>query len=420
MADTTFSDVTGTPIVATWLNDVNNHVYKGKVLDGTSWTSVTDPTYGAVGDGVADDAPAINAAWQHIKTTGGVLYLAPKTYLCKSQLLFDVDLTAPRNYLVVGYGATITSSSAVTGHAIKVSGGFNNYGLQIEGLNFNHRNNTTVNGCIQAVATANLKIVNCTVEHHNTKSTYAGIEIGPSTPGTANTGSFWTTIKNFRTRMRSGGDGTDAAVGVRLVASANATIIEQCSFSSVVDAIQLVEDGTITGGIPNGVVIRENAFEGVSVAVKCVATPGTGSMPTGLRVIDNRVESTTTFFSMTTGGAAASNASHPPILRDNYLVSGSVTNAVVNPNNQLYSISHPRFFGISELNNEVLNASKRVTLNNTQANFEIADINGISTFDSGHLVLGTFHIWVDSSSRLRIKNGVPTSQTDGVVVGTQT
>ena len=38
----------------------------------------------------------------------------------------------------------------------------------------------------------------------------------------------------------------------------------------------------------------------------------------------------------------------------------------------------------------------------------------------GKLQLGNYYLWVDSSGRLRIKNGVPTSDTDGTVVGTQT
>jgi hypothetical protein len=36
------------------------------------------------------------------------------------------------------------------------------------------------------------------------------------------------------------------------------------------------------------------------------------------------------------------------------------------------------------------------------------------------LDMGGYILWVDSSGRLRIKNGAPTSDTDGVVVGTQT
>ena len=36
------------------------------------------------------------------------------------------------------------------------------------------------------------------------------------------------------------------------------------------------------------------------------------------------------------------------------------------------------------------------------------------------LILGGYHLWIDSSGRLRIKSGAPASDTDGVVVGTQT
>lgn len=40
-------------------------------------------------------------------------------------------------------------------------------------------------------------------------------------------------------------------------------------------------------------------------------------------------------------------------------------------------------------------------------------------WNAGHLVLGSHHIWVDGSSRLRIKAGAPTADTDGTVVGAQ-
>jgi hypothetical protein len=35
------------------------------------------------------------------------------------------------------------------------------------------------------------------------------------------------------------------------------------------------------------------------------------------------------------------------------------------------------------------------------------------------LLLGTTHLWIDGSGRLRIKSGAPTSDTDGAVVGAQ-
>ena len=40
-------------------------------------------------------------------------------------------------------------------------------------------------------------------------------------------------------------------------------------------------------------------------------------------------------------------------------------------------------------------------------------------WNTGPVRMGTFYLWVDSSGRLRIKSGAPTSDTDGTVVGTQ-
>ena len=46
--------------------------------------------------------------------------------------------------------------------------------------------------------------------------------------------------------------------------------------------------------------------------------------------------------------------------------------------------------------------------------------NSGGTWNGSHLIMGGFHLWVDSSGRLRIKFGLPSSDTDGVVVCTQT
>lgn len=43
-----------------------------------------------------------------------------------------------------------------------------------------------------------------------------------------------------------------------------------------------------------------------------------------------------------------------------------------------------------------------------------------SAWNGGNLLqLGSYRFWVDASGRLRIKNGVPTSDTDGTIVGAQ-
>lgn len=49
--------------------------------------------------------------------------------------------------------------------------------------------------------------------------------------------------------------------------------------------------------------------------------------------------------------------------------------------------------------------------------------NGENTsggWNTGHLQIGQYHLWVDSTGDLRIKSSAPTSDTDGTVVGTQT
>jgi hypothetical protein len=44
---------------------------------------------------------------------------------------------------------------------------------------------------------------------------------------------------------------------------------------------------------------------------------------------------------------------------------------------------------------------------------------GTGAWDAGHLRLGDYRLWVDSTGDLRIKNGAPTGDTDGSVVGGQ-
>lgn len=42
-----------------------------------------------------------------------------------------------------------------------------------------------------------------------------------------------------------------------------------------------------------------------------------------------------------------------------------------------------------------------------------------SAWNGNHPVMGSYHLWIDSSGRLRVKSSKPTSDTDGTVVGTQ-
>jgi hypothetical protein len=60
---------------------------------------------------------------------------------------------------------------------------------------------------------------------------------------------------------------------------------------------------------------------------------------------------------------------------------------------------------------------KNGTVNNiTMAN---EGIQGDGAYNNGHLLIGNYHLWIDSTGRLRIKSSTPSSDTDGTIVGTQ-
>ena len=205
--------------------------------------------YGAKGDGSTDDSSAFNAAWQAIKLTGGSIYVPPGTYLLNAQWLCDIDTNAPHNYEITGYGATLKAGSAVTGWAIKVLDGFNNFGLKIEGLGFDHRNNTTVNGCIQGMGTRNLRIVKCSVEASLTKAGWAAVQLQNATSGVADTGCQWTTIDGFTTRARQGANTFVAQTTATTTLTSGSTSMTVAAVTGTIQIGQTVFD---IAGIPVG------------------------------------------------------------------------------------------------------------------------------------------------------------------------
>jgi len=374
--------------------------------------------FGADSTGISDSYSAFAAAWTKIKTTGGTILIPPGTYLLNTAWTCDIDSTAPHNYLILGYGATIKSGAAVTSWAVNISGAYNNFGLTIQGLQFDQRDNTTVSGAIRGLNTNNLRINNCSVEVNNNKAGYACIELTSATLG-AGLGCLWTLIDACAIRQRTGNPATYAPIGINIVGQSNATKIVNNSFTALTNAIYFNRD-SVNGDTVNGVRIINNDFEGVTNCLLInTASPATYT-PTGCFLAFNRVESVTTFIKWS--GAAVLEQAAPLVSQSNYLTTGSVTNYIVNPNSQYTAVLENSFYQPSTANIYGSQNSFTILTEGVGSNFQISNYSGNSSWNGAHLVFGNssgYHLWVDNSGRLRIKSGAPTSTTDGTVVGTQ-
>jgi len=366
--------------------------------------------YGAVGDGVTDDSAAIQTA---IDASAEVIF-PPGTYYCNTPLTLTANLE--RNQRLSGYGATLTSGPGVTGALLTVSGGFSPYRTVVEGLAINHRGNASAGGGVRLVQTTNAVLRGLSFALHGNKAGYTAISVEPSTPGVDDTNSFWTTIEHCSFRPHSGGDGTVPDYCIRLRGAANATTIRSCNFSTGNKGVAVQTDG-VGDGVCNGLLLEGNWFEGMGTAISVEATPG-NFWPPGMRVIGNRGEALTTWASFTTGGAAANNHSQPPLFVGNYVVAGSITNYILNTTGAYLTELETSFYGDVLDQREYVNGSKKLRLG---GNLEVGNLSGTSGYSNGHVVLGAYHLWVESATgKLRLKASAPTADDDGTVVGTQT
>jgi hypothetical protein len=76
--------------------------------------------------------------------------------------------------------------------------------------------------------------------------------------------------------------------------------------------------------------------------------------------------------------------------------------------------------GFASVGGDIILAPGVGSVANVSGNVKLQDTAGNAGWNTTHLMIGIYHIWVDSSTRLRIKNSAPSSDTDGTVIGTQT
>lgn len=76
--------------------------------------------YGAIGDNIVNDKPAIQLAIDAWELTGGILIFPQGVYRCTAQLIFEA--VADKAYVIEGFGSTIVSTSGNSDNVIVFDG----------------------------------------------------------------------------------------------------------------------------------------------------------------------------------------------------------------------------------------------------------------------------------------------------------
>lgn len=297
------------------------------------FVSVKD--FGAVGDGVTDDAANVQKAIDHVETLGGNLYFPAGRYLFGSQVTIDRtdapsggNIVGERNLIISGYGAEIRTTGAITAFDVK-GGWLPNHNCLIEGFTIYHRGNTQAVGGIRMIGAG---LVTCrevsVVVSNSLPVGYAAFSMENAVPADPNTGCFWNLIDQCSVRPWTGVEG-NCTYGVKLMGAANATTLRNNTFSgSDTHVILMAHPGQTYA--PNSVNIDGNFFEGptAATAISLVSSSAPYHV-SGTRITNNRFESLNTAVSLTGTGTTVQ---LPTYMSANY-ADTSVTNYVVNASN---------------------------------------------------------------------------------------
>jgi hypothetical protein len=296
------------------------------------FVSVAD--FGAVGDGVADDAAAVQAAIDSVETLGGNLFFPPGRYLFGSQVTINrtfassgSSFVGERNLIISGYGAEIRTTGAIT--AFDVRGGWlPNHNCLIEGFTIYHRGNTQSVGGIRMIGAGRVTCREVSVVVSSSlPAGYAAFSMENLDPANPDTGCFWNLIEQCSVRPWAGAEGF-CDYGVKLMGAANATTLRDNALSgSNTHVILMTHPGQAY--VANAVNIDGNFFEGptTATAINLVGANVAGAYNvSGCRITNNRFEALNTAVALTGTG---STVQLPTYMSGNY-ADTAVTNYVVN------------------------------------------------------------------------------------------
>lgn len=148
----------------------------GNNLSNENYVNVI--THGAKGDGVTDDASAIQSALTSLSSTGGVIYFPVGTYLVKSAVLFYSN-----QILLFEHGATIKQGASINSlmrnYSTTSIGGYDGtHDSMIIGATFDGGTYTTNNTLLGFCHAKNIVVRDC--KFKNAYGTWHDLEINSS------------------------------------------------------------------------------------------------------------------------------------------------------------------------------------------------------------------------------------------------
>jgi hypothetical protein len=290
--------------------------------------------FGAVGDGAADDAAAVQAAFDAVETLGGTLYFPPGKYLFGSQVTLNRDYASSgsnfvgeRNLKISGYGAEIRTTGAIS--AFDIRGGWApNRNVTVEGFTIYHRGNTQAVAGIRMIGAGLVTINEVSVAVSSSlPAGYAAFRMENADPTNPDTGCFWNTIERCVVRPWAGAEGF-CDFGVELIGAANATTLRQNTFGGSNTHV-ILKPHAGQAYASNSVNIDGNFFEGpnTATAIEIVgANSGGVYHVSGTRITNNRFE---TLLNAVVLSGTGSTVQLPTYMSGNY-ADTAVTNYLVN------------------------------------------------------------------------------------------
>jgi hypothetical protein len=174
------------------------------------------------------------------------------------------------------------------------------------------------------------------------KANSAGVCVTQQNPADDETGSYWVNVRNSSFGINNG-PGNFLPYCILVTGAMNAMEVINNKFGNCTRVTAAIPN-PVTHGVLNNLDFNYNACEGITTCLEITSATGF-TWQSGVRALFNRVESSTTFFSMISTSGSPGTPQSPPVLMNNYLQNGSVTNYIVNAANGAYSSLEPFAYG---------------------------------------------------------------------------